>query len=76
MSKVAEFMNCVIDGKEYKNKARWEVIDFFIIGFFVIMGGMLLILVDDLSCTMNSYYSDDCNQLKNLVRFFEGLGNE
>ena len=41
MSKVAEFINCIIDGKEYNNKAKWEIIDFFIIGSQVFLFGLL-----------------------------------
>jgi len=45
MSKVAEFINCVIDGKEYKNKERWEFIDYFIIGSQIIMLGFLAVAI-------------------------------
>ncbi len=73
MSKVAEFINCLIDNTYYNNKAKWEVIDFFIIGFFLFMGTMLLMLMMDLSCVQLNYYHDNCNSMRNTIEFFEGL---
>lgn len=45
MSKVAEFINCVIDGDEYKGKEKWEIIDGVIIGFFSFMFGMMVVVM-------------------------------
>ncbi len=72
MSKVAEFINCVIDAEEYKNKEKWEVIDFFIIGFFLFFAIIMLFLLDDLSCSMNNYYTDNCNKMRMIYEYFGG----
>ena len=68
MSKVADLFNDC-----YSSNSKWEVIDFFIIGFFLFMGVMLLILFDDLACTMNNYYSDGCNKLVQIRIYLENL---
>jgi len=66
MSKVAEFINCVIDGLEYKNKAKLEVIDLVITGFFLFMFANLFILMIDYTCIVNNYYSDNCHLMRDV----------
>ena len=61
MSKVADLFNDC-----YTKDSKWEVVDFFIIGFFLFMGTMLLLLVSELSCIMNNYYSDGCHYMRDL----------
>jgi len=73
LTKVGEFIDCVIGSKEYKGKEKWEVIDFFILGFFGFFGIVLLGLMSDLSCVTNNYYHDNCNSIRNTIQFFEGL---
>jgi len=70
LSKVAEFIDAVVDGHEYKSKERWEAIDFLILGFFGFFGIILLGLTSDLSCAMNNYYTDNCNSIRNTIQFF------
>jgi len=63
MSIVADlFNNC------YGKNTKWEVVDFFIIGFFAFFGAMLMIQVGELSCVMNNYYSDGCYPFRDFIR--------
>jgi len=45
MSKVAEFINCVIDNTYYNNREKWEVIDGIIIGALLFNVGLIVLVM-------------------------------
>lgn len=66
MSKVAHLFN-------ERNTNNWEVIDFFIIGFFLFFGVMLMFQFAQMGCMMNNYYHGNCYYLRDFVNLFRVL---